>query len=148
MNANIQDVIAAFLDGEPVAADELRAALAHDEGREYLVDLLVLRGLVRPTGGAELAPASGTADPGVTARASSRSVSRLFWSAAAAALVAISTLAGFAAGRMTGSDVAPVTPTVTVQAAPPPAFAIDAPAPTRIIELKHGKDWNERSGGN
>ena len=135
MNANIQDVIAAFVDGEPVTADELRAALAHDEGREYLVDLLVLRGLV-------------PADAGVTARASSRSVSRLFWSAAAAALVAISTLAGFAAGRMTGSDVASGTPTVTVQAAPPPAFAIDAPAPTRVIELKHGKDWNERSGGN
>ena len=147
MDANIQDVIAAFVDGEPVSADHLRAALAHDEGREYLVDLLVLRGLVAPAGGAELAPASGTAEAGAAALASSRPAPRLFWSAAAA-LVAISSLAGFAAGRITGVHVAPGTPAVTVQAAPPPAFAIDAPAPTRVIELKHGKDWNERSGGN
>jgi hypothetical protein len=147
MDPNVQDVIAAFVDGEPVTADELRAALAQDEGREYLVDLLALRGLARPASGAELAPASGTADAGVAALASSRPAPRLFWSAAAA-LVAISTLAGFAAGRMTGADEAPGTPTVTVQAAPPPAFGIDAPAPTRVIELKHGKDWNERSGGN
>jgi hypothetical protein len=148
MDATLQDVIAAFVDGEPVTPDELHAALAHDEGREYLVDLLVLRGLVRPAGGAELAPASGTAGASAAALASSRPAPRLFWSAAAAALVAISSLAGFAAGRMTGAEVAPGTPAVTVQAAPPPAFAIDAPAPTRVIELKHGKDWNERSGGN
>ena len=148
MDPNVQDVIAAFADGEPVTTEELRAALGSSEGREYLVDLLALRGLVRPAGAAELAPASATADAAEESLASSRPASRLMWSAAAAALVAISTLAGFTAGRMTGADVPPGTPTVTVQAAPPPAFAIDAPAPTRVIELKHGKDWNERSGGN
>lgn len=147
MDANTQDVIAAFVDGEPVTADELRAALADGEGREYLVDLLALRGLVRPAGSTELASEAAPAEAGPAALASSRPAPRLFWSAAAA-LVAVSTLAGFAAGRMTGSDVAPGTPTVTVQAAPPPAFAIDAPPPTRVIELKHGQDWNERSGGN
>ena len=40
------DVIAAFADGEHVEGDALKAALADEAGREYLVDLLALRGLV------------------------------------------------------------------------------------------------------
>ena len=40
------DVIAAFADGEHVEADALKAALADEAGREYLVDVLALRGLV------------------------------------------------------------------------------------------------------
>jgi hypothetical protein len=38
------DVIAAFVDNEPVGAAELDAALATPEGREYLIDLLVCAG--------------------------------------------------------------------------------------------------------
>ncbi len=41
-----QDVIAGFVDSEPVEAHALGDALARPEGRAYLIDLLVLRGLV------------------------------------------------------------------------------------------------------
>ena len=41
-----EQTIAAFIDGEPVAAEPLREALALPEGREYLIDLVALRGLI------------------------------------------------------------------------------------------------------
>ena len=41
-----RDVVEAFLDREPVEAAALERALAHADGREYFIDLLVLRGLV------------------------------------------------------------------------------------------------------
>jgi hypothetical protein len=147
MDPNLEDVIAAFVDGEPVAADELRSALALDEAREYLIDLVALRGLVRPVGAAEIAPAMAGHESGApAARPAPRP--RLVWTAAAAALVAISTLAGFAAGRMGRIIEVPQNPpTVTMQAIPP-AFAVPAPAPTRVIQLQHGKEWTEQAGGN
>jgi hypothetical protein len=40
------DVIAAFADGESVSAAELSAALAHEDARTYLVDVLALRSLL------------------------------------------------------------------------------------------------------
>ena len=45
------DIIAAFVDNEPVGAEDLAAALAAPEGRDYLIDLLVLRGFVGDGGG-------------------------------------------------------------------------------------------------
>lgn len=42
----IHDVIEAFADGEPVDPARLTQALSEAEGREHLIDLLVLRGLV------------------------------------------------------------------------------------------------------
>jgi hypothetical protein len=149
MDPKVQDVIAAFADGEPVTAEELRASLASEDGRDYLIDLLAIRGLIRPCGAEDIARGSGPADEADAAASMSAPRSpRLVWAAAAAALVAVSTLAGFSAGRMTQADVAPDAPTITVLAAPPPAFLIDVPAPTRVIQLKHGQDWNEQSGGN
>jgi hypothetical protein len=41
------EVVAAFADGERVNADELKHALADAAGRDYLVDLLALRGIVQ-----------------------------------------------------------------------------------------------------
>ena len=147
MNPDVQDVIAAFVDGEPIAAGALREALAPLDGREYLIDLLALRGLVRSEAADVFAPPPPGAS-GDLRRAERARRPRLIWTAAAAALVAVSTLAGFAAGRMTGLAAAPGAPTITVQAAPPPAISIDVPAATRVIELKHGHDWTEQSGGN
>ena len=49
MNA-YEDVIAAFLDDERVDATMLKEALALPEGREYLVQLLALRGLMNAEG--------------------------------------------------------------------------------------------------
>lgn len=147
MNPKVQDVIAAFVDGEPVVAEDLREALCAKEGREYLIDLVALRGLVRPAAAWSVAPvAHPAARDHVTAEDKSRMP--LVWTTAAAAVLAVSTLAGFSAGRMTRPVTAPESPTITVQAAPPPALSIDAPAPTRVIELKHGLDWTEQSGGN
>ena len=149
MDPKVQDVIAAFADGEPVTAEEVRSSLASEDGREYLIDLLAIRGLIRPCGADDTARASGPfSDTGIEASVSAPRVPRLVWAAAAAALVAVSTLAGFSAGRMTQAPAAPGAPTITVLAAPPPAFSIDVPAPTRVIQLKHGQDWNEQSGGN
>ena len=146
MDPNLEDVIGAFADGEPVAADELRAALALDEAREYLIDLIALRGLVRPGSAVEIAPAIvGNAAAAPVVRPAPRP--RLLWTTAAAALVAVSTLAGFAAGRMGRIERPESPPTVTMQAIPP-AFAVPAPAPTRVIQLQHGKDWTEQVGGN
>src|SRR4051812_42812959 len=42
-------VIAAFIDGEAVESSALKQALAVLEGRDYLVDLLSIRGFVRST---------------------------------------------------------------------------------------------------
>jgi hypothetical protein len=67
------DVIAAFADGEHVEADALKAALANEAGRDYLVDVLALRGLVSE------APAARA----VAAEPSARS--RLCWSRASPA---------------------------------------------------------------
>ncbi len=147
MDPNVQDVIGAFIDGEPVTADELRHALGVEEGRDYLIDLLALRGLVAPNAvPAAVSAADVTSDSHAPIQTSGSP--RLFWTAAAAALVAISTMAGFAAGRLSHPGGAPETPAITVQAAPPPAFSIDVPPPTRVIQLQHGQDWTERSGGN
>lgn len=147
MDPNVEEVIGAFIDGEPVDSHDLRQALSAGEGREYLIDVLALRGLVAPGG---VLSAGNSAErltdahaPGHTSKGP-----RLFWTAAAAALVAASTMAGFLAGRLSLPDAPPDTPSVTVQAAPPPAFSIDVPPPTRVIQLQHGQDWTERSGGN
>lgn len=147
MDPNVEEVIGAFIDGEPVDAHDLRQALSAGEGREYLIDMLALRGLVAPCGVPVL---SATTDHprSMEAPAQPSRRPRLFWTAAAAALVAVSTMAGFAAGRLSLPDAAPDRPSITVLAAPPPAFSIDVPPPTRVIQLQHGQDWTERSGGN
>lgn len=128
------EVIAAFADGEPVAACELKSALADEDGRDYLIDVLALRGLV------------GDAKPGAVP----------FWSAAAsgsvfprrrhqlpaiaaAALVVVSVAAGYAAGSL--ADERPVATDVVM------APVTAAPAPTHVIRMENGVNWNERAGG-
>ncbi len=127
--AETYDVIGAFADGERVNPDELKDALADDAGREYLVELLVLRDLVH------------TSDPDmeIAARAAARR-DRRTWLGIAAALVA-SVLGGYAVGWRSHDaldDRAPATNT---------AASISAPAPTRVIHLEPGIDWKEISGG-
>jgi hypothetical protein len=80
-------VVEALLDGEPVTASDLRAALADPAAREHLVDLLVLRAAVG---------LAGTAVP--SAATGARRGGRLRWLAAAAALV-LSLSAGYLAGQ-------------------------------------------------
>ena len=134
------DVIAAFADGEHVEADALKAALADEAGRDYLVDLLALRGLVSE------APAQRAAEIEPPRRAAAWRLLPV------AALLVAGVSGGFAMGRQTTASVtrepsAPPAPMVTAQAIPP-ELRIPAPAPTRVIKLEAGTSWNERSGGN
>ena len=133
------DVVAAFADGEQVDAGALKAALAEETGRDYLVDLLALRGLVSD------APASRAAIVAPPSRAASWRLLPI------AALLVAGVAGGFAMGRQTtgavSSQATPQVPLVTAQAIPP-ELRIPAPAPTRVIKLETGKSWNERSGGN
>ena len=125
-----RDVVEAFLDREPVEAAALERALAHADGREYFIDLLVLRGLV---GNAPVA----AAPPSPRLRRGHS----VWWLAAAAALVAVGTTGGYLAGRVTDR---PSVSSRVEQAGITPA----APAPTHVIRLENGVTWNEKSGGN
>lgn len=116
------EVIGAFFDGERVDTEALRAALAIDEGRAYLVELAAMREIV--------------AMPAVVAAPSAPHSS--VWSAkfllAAAALVAIVGTAGFALGT-----TRPTTPSATVAQA--------APEPTKVLKLEAGTTWKEDRSG-
>ena len=115
---------------------ELKAALADEAGRDYLIDVLALRRMVTEP----VAPA----EPRRPVLHNSRR-----WLTAVAALVVAGTAGGFVIGRQTGTVAGPILlpPAVTVQATPP-ELQIPAPSPTRVIHLQNGKDWTERAGGN
>lgn len=46
--SNTHEVISAFLDDEPIDANELAQALSEPEGRALLIDLLALRYVMQP----------------------------------------------------------------------------------------------------
>jgi hypothetical protein len=131
------DVIAAFADGEPVDPGELTRALSEAEGREHLIDLLALRGLV---GGPH------ATRPALVAPPVRPAASRLRWLSAAAALAGVCVLGGYLAGQRTAGTPPPA-PAATNAAVVPAAIPVSAPAPTRVIRLEKGVDWNERGGG-
>jgi hypothetical protein len=132
-----QDVIAAFVDNEPIEAEDLASALATPHGRDYLIDLLVLRGFVNDGG-------SGLTRAPMVPRKTAR---RPVWlPAIAAALITIGVGAGFVAGRLMSRRTPPVT--AMSDSADVSTPAVVAPAPTHVIRMEKGVDWNERSGGN
>jgi hypothetical protein len=131
--AEIHDVIAAFADGERVGADELKTALADRGGRDYLVDLLLLRDLVHAAGPAVLVPTSGRR--------------RLPKWVGLAAAVSIGLAGGFLAGERASGAPAGAAPPPMVTAIEPPAPPRAAPAATRVIRLEPGVDWTEYVGG-
>jgi hypothetical protein len=115
------DIVAAFVDGERVDAQTLKAALVHAEARDYLAELLALREIIAQTGPSPTV---------VGARPSRR------WLVAAAAAVVLSLGGGYALGLRLGSvqvDRGSVTETA-------------APKPTRIIEVAPGTS-NVSQGG-
>ena len=126
------EVIGAFIDGERVDAGALRAALAIDEGRAYLVELAAMREIVAMPAVA-VAPARGYLG---------RSVSSAAWSAkfllVAAALVAIVGSTGFALGRFA----------VERRLAIERAEINKAPEPTREVPAESGVSWSSAVGGN
>jgi hypothetical protein len=124
------ETIGAFIDGERVDTEALRAALAIEEGRAYLVELAAMRELV--------------AMPPVTAAAGApgrNSVPGRAWSAkyvlAAAGLILIVGAGGFALGSSKTSTQT--------------AKDSSAPAPTKILKLEPGVNWKDNEstkGGN
>lgn len=133
--SEIHDVVAAFADGERVNVDGLERALATPEGRDYLIELLALREVTV----GQAAVGSNLAAP---TRRQPRNHRLL---AAAAAVICLSAIAGYAVGSHTARSAVP--------AAPSSQFADSAPAnvappePTRVIRLEPGVDWHERDGG-
>ena len=136
--AEIWEVIEAFADGEPVDPGELKDALSAEAGREHLIELLALRGVMG---------SSGASRPVTLTTRRRPLASRLVQVTAAAALVVLSVAGGYLAGRRADTPAQPQPP--------PQAFTGGAvldpsapPAPTRVIRLEHGVDWDERKGGN
>jgi hypothetical protein len=137
MMSEIHECIAAFADGERVDPEQLDRALADAEGRAYLIDLLALRRLY------------SRRDPATMPAARSRAA-RLRWLPAIAALVIVSVLGGYVAGRqMGGRGEVDADPGRSADAAGPrqTEITLTAPAPTHVIRLEPGVDWNERGGG-
>lgn len=126
--SDVHDVIEAFIDGEYVDPPLLKQALSEEAGRDLLVELLVLRGLVAGQ------PAARSAAAGAPSRSRA---SRLRLVAAAACLAGAGVFGGYLAGtRQTATVAHPA----AVTAAP-------APVPTHVIRLENGIDWNEKVGG-
>jgi hypothetical protein len=123
----IEYTIDAFVDGVTVDPQALDTALASPEGRAYLIDALALRTLMDDE------PAAAAETP------RKRAWSPLSLARAAVFAVAFAGL-GYAAGTKTGAPPAAEAPTNTAQ-------SIDAPEPTRVIELKPGVNWHESKGG-
>jgi hypothetical protein len=153
MKAVLEDrdeVIAAFVDGEAVEARALDRALADAGGRAHLLDLLALRGLVGDAGAVAgaVAPwgAIGSRAIGSSAHRTSWWSSRR-WTSAAAALLVAGAAGGYAVGRVV-PDVRSADDVVAPIDVAAPALDVSAPAPTRVIQLEPGKDWNESAGGN
>jgi len=128
---NIHSVIDAVADGEAVDPAALKEALATTEGRDYLVDVLVLRGFVTGDGmSMRAALPAGPSAPRGTRRA---------WFSVAAALAFGSLIGGYYAGQQ--STRYPTSPTGAT-------VAVSAPQPTRVIKLGDSADWIERAGDN
>jgi hypothetical protein len=128
----MEDVIGAFVDGEAVDPAQLELALAQPKGRAWLIDLLVLRGLVAGQ------PASR---PAVRDAPVNRLRSRATWLTLAASIAVVGVVGGYAMGFRSAAR----------QSAPDAEMAVTvpaAPAPTHVIRLESGVDWTERGGGN
>ena len=123
-------VIDAFIDGERVDANALKAALADTAGRDYFVDVWLMREAVVREGAADAAPPAAAPVP-----MPRRDLRR--WATAAA--IAFALIGGYAVGsRTAGGVTAPVPPVQTpaITASAPPATAFPVPAPTRVIQLE------------
>jgi hypothetical protein len=126
------EVVEAFLDGERVAPEALRDALAHAEARDVFIELLQLRDAV-----AEMGPTAWK--HGAASR-----VTALRRRLVTAAAIALMSIGGYLVGQRASTPVvAAETVHAVVSFGSPPV----APAPTRVIALRPGVNWTESSGG-
>jgi hypothetical protein len=134
--SDLQEVIQAFVDGEPVDPVELDRALADPEGRAHLIDVVVLRKLVKRS--------SATVPP-VVVDAAPPARRALRWLAAAAAVVIVASVGGYLIGQHASARLA----SDGTSASGPPSVdapAVPPPAPTVVIRFQPGVDWTERGG--
>jgi hypothetical protein len=129
-------VVDAFIDGEAVNGAALKRALATAEHRDHLVDILVLR---RTVGGM---PAFA---PVAAIERRRRLASPLHW-IAAAAVVTLGSLGGYLAGQRHGAPL-PESWTSASFVEIDLSQSSSAPAPTRVIQLKPGLNWQSPIGG-
>jgi hypothetical protein len=129
MTDTSESIIDEFLDGEPVDPVRLADVLAGAGARQYLADVLVLRGIVRSEPGADASS--------VPARPPAPSRLRI----AAASAVLVTGALGFGLGwRAAGSGIGSIDPAD----GPTVAVSESAPEPTAVIRLESGIDWDER----
>jgi hypothetical protein len=132
--SEIHDCVAAFADGEPVDPELLDRALTDADGRAYLIDLLVLRRLY-----GKRAPIMAIPDVPDIARPK-----RSFrWIPAVAAVVVLSVMGGYMAGRQVSAPPTASSDALRSQN----EMTVTAPTPTQVIRLEPGVDWSERGGG-
>lgn len=138
---DVTEVVETFVDGEAVAPADLMAALSEPEGRQLLVDLLVLRGLVL-----------GHDTPRPVAAVAAPRSNRWKLLSVAAGLAAVCITSGYVAGMRSAprAGIAQVAPSASTAftGASTDVAPVSAPAPTRVIRLSTGVDWTERAGGN
>ena len=132
-------VIDAFVDGERVDAAALKHALSEPAGRDYLVDIWLLREGVQ-----EEMKADTAAPPASLPTRSPRT-----WLYAAAMLVCV--IGGYAIGyQMSGpgsQQPVPVTPpAANAQPASAPPAPLAAPVPTRVITVQFAADTTAGGG--
>jgi hypothetical protein len=138
---DIHEVVAAFADGERVDADELDRALAEPAGRAYLIDVLLVRGLV----GDQTSPESAFVAAPVRSERR-RPFAGGFAIAASLLLLLASGLGGFVAGHRVAGALAPSDPIAAPDPIVMPDTQISAPAPTRVIQVEPGVDWKRQEG--
>ena len=132
------EVIAAFADGERVDTRELRAALADEAGRAYLIDLVAMRVIVGhatgATGTTVATSATGTTGATGAAEGGAWHGRRAIAGLAAALAVAVG-LTGYAIGQERARVVAvAVIPPLQAEV----IVAMEAPpAATQVIRLGH-----------
>jgi hypothetical protein len=148
---DMQDVIEAFADGELVDPAALGDALATEAGRTHLIDVLTLRSLVggqATTRPASMASVTSLTSAGPGAPHTSRPIGAARpvhtagrWLTAVAAVAVLSVVTGYVVGTVAATRRRSVDATMAATSTP-------APAPTHVIHLRNGVDWNEKAGGN
>lgn len=111
--------IAAFIDGERVDPHALKSALTHDQGRDYLVELVAIRELM--------------ATPTMTVAAPKPTGPTRAWWIVSAAAVLLAIAGGIAVGTTTATHFAMTA-------------SKSAPAATVVVTTDGG--WRETKGGN
>lgn len=135
-------IIDAFVDGERVDGDALKSALADPDGRDYLVDVWLMR---------EAFQADPSRDQKAAAPVVANTRRAPWWLVAAA--IAAALVGGYAAGQSFGRN-APVTgpmttgaPVAATPATSPADGPFPVPVPTRVIQLEF-RSTSASSGGN